>query len=739
MAKDKEKKKVPFNTFRKGLAGALIGATILAGGIGLAGCGKTGPQGPQGETGDAGKPGATWYSGTEVDSQQGVLGDFFYDTDDCNIYLKLETGWTKISNIQGKPGDPGDPGDDGKDGLSWITGSGVPSVDTGKNGDTYLDIVTNFVYTKTNGLWTKMGELAGDRDIDVIEQASPWKGKTAVFVGDSITFGAGCDGQKYWEILKDELGFSQVTGMGVNGSCISEQSDYGTERNPLINRYQDIPEVDLIQIFMGTNDYGHGTPLGNIDDTTDVSFYGALNVILPSLQQKYPTARIVVVTPLHRYNANAGATELTYDYLPHPVTGKTLADYVDALKEVCQRYSIPVIDLFNISGINPSVESMKDMYMPDGIHPNAKGHELIANLMKQHLNLLATGEEQTEVVPNYEMELVSGNKFASDTATQSNAKRATTAINTYIEEGTIIKVKDKTTHSFAVYSQTSTNIVVGTNISGGFVDEFVVETSGYYGFVIKRNDDVEFNFSTMSKDFVDYVDINDQSEEVFATYSLAVGNLFGTGATLTDRTRATLEKNIYLEEGTVITTKNSAKNNLAVYSQAGEEIVTTTNISGGYVETFTIQTEGWYGFVLNNTAEFDFETEGESLLDYVTVTVPQDEVVADVIVEAGSKYGAGYETNSARASSKNNVYLEEGTTIKLVNTDYLMALYPQSSETQITQGSNITSGWTGADFVITESGYYGFAFKRTDDRDFAFDSTDSINLADYVVVLKQLG
>ena len=71
--------------------------------------------------------------------------------------------------------------------------------------------------------------------------------------------------------------------MGVGGSCVSAKSNYGTGNYPLINRYQNIPDKDLITIYMGTNDYGHNTPMGTIDDTTDVSFYGALNVIIPGI------------------------------------------------------------------------------------------------------------------------------------------------------------------------------------------------------------------------------------------------------------------------------------------------------------------------------------------------------------------------------------------------------------------------------------------------------------------------
>lgn len=213
-------------------------------------------------------------------------------------------------------------------------------------------------------------------------------GKSAVFVGDSITYGEGTSaGSRYWELLKTSLNLSSVTGMGVSGSSISAQSKRSDTYVPLMNRYNSIPRADLIMIFMGTNDYGHETPLGTIKDTTDISFYGALNVIISSLTSKYPTSELIFVTPLHRYGYGTSPTTgeaYTYDYLPN-YEGASLGDYVQAIKDVCQKYSIPVIDLYSLSGLDPSIASTRTEYMPDGIHPNAKGHKLIADIIKEQL------------------------------------------------------------------------------------------------------------------------------------------------------------------------------------------------------------------------------------------------------------------------------------------------------------------------------------------------------------------
>ena len=59
------------------------------------------------------------------------------------------------------------------------------------------------------------------------------------------------------------------------------------------------PDADVIVVFGGTNDFGHGdVPLGTIADRDNTTFYGALHVLYRQLWEKYPTATIVVMTPL---------------------------------------------------------------------------------------------------------------------------------------------------------------------------------------------------------------------------------------------------------------------------------------------------------------------------------------------------------------------------------------------------------------------------------------------------------
>ena len=201
------------------------------------------------------------------------------------------------------------------------------------------------------------------------------------FLGDSITegHGASCRENIYLNLLAKEHHFT-ARNYGISGSRIANQLNPGNPNDRMeqyfVKRIADMdPDADAIVVFGGTNDFGHGdAPLGSPSDRTVNTFYGACHQLCIQLIEKYPTAQIVIMTPLHRTN------ELN----PRGDGGKAcdvaiLSTYVDILKSVAQEYSIPVLDLFATSGMQPRVEVQRVAYMPDGLHPCDLGHRRIAD------------------------------------------------------------------------------------------------------------------------------------------------------------------------------------------------------------------------------------------------------------------------------------------------------------------------------------------------------------------------
>ena len=104
------------------------------------------------------------------DASSGIVSTENGDSQTRKIYdLYKENGGTLtyeewLASIKGEKGDKGDKGDTGvtgADGSSVRTGSGVPDIGLGKDGDSYIDMDTFDYYLKINGAWTKVGNIKG--------------------------------------------------------------------------------------------------------------------------------------------------------------------------------------------------------------------------------------------------------------------------------------------------------------------------------------------------------------------------------------------------------------------------------------------------------------------------------------------------------------------------------------------------------------------------------------------------
>lgn len=215
------------------------------------------------------------------------------------------------------------------------------------------------------------------------------KGKKIVFLGDSITEGVGTSGPeaRFSYLIQKETG-AECINYGIGGTRISRQTI--PSANPrhdkdFISRVEGLdPNADIIVVFGGTNDWGHGdASLGCMGDRSPYTFYGALHTLYTMLIERYPCSQIVILTPLHRRRENDPAADGT-----RPNTFGLLKDYVDVIREVAEYYSLPVLDLYRVSGIQPAIPIIKEKYMPDALHPNDEGHKLLAKKIISFLQIL---------------------------------------------------------------------------------------------------------------------------------------------------------------------------------------------------------------------------------------------------------------------------------------------------------------------------------------------------------------
>jgi lysophospholipase L1-like esterase len=119
------------------------------------------------------------------------------------------------------------------------------------------------------------------------------KGKKINFLGDSITQGVGTKelSNCFVTRLKNELELTEARNYGISGTRIARQivmseSPFDADFNMRAVNMDD--DADLVLVFGGTNDFGHGdAPIGEMNDRSVYTFYGALHTLLLTLIRKY--------------------------------------------------------------------------------------------------------------------------------------------------------------------------------------------------------------------------------------------------------------------------------------------------------------------------------------------------------------------------------------------------------------------------------------------------------------------
>ena len=240
----------------------------------------------------------------------------------------------------------------------------------------------------------------------------PWNGKKVVYLGDSITDPSQLSRHKhgvYWKYMQDIYGVEPH---------VYAVSGYQWDRiYPMAQKMKaelgDKP--DAILIFLGTNDYNSGVPLGSwyriVEEDVNRrgvtirqprryleknmgTFRGRINTVMEYLKRNFPDQQIVLMTPLHRGYAHFGNSNVQPSECFPNALGHYLEDYIKVLREAADIWSVPLIDLYRDSGLYPA-DSAYGKYFRDGgengkdnLHPNGLGHMRIANTIMARLRSL---------------------------------------------------------------------------------------------------------------------------------------------------------------------------------------------------------------------------------------------------------------------------------------------------------------------------------------------------------------
>ncbi|MEF2649284.1 SGNH/GDSL hydrolase family protein [Collinsella tanakaei] len=205
------------------------------------------------------------------------------------------------------------------------------------------------------------------------------KEMTICCFGDSTTWGddgnGGGGNDMSWTVhLGALLGGATVENYGVKGSRIAVKSD---RNDSFVERLDAVDDrADIYVVFGGVNDFSRNVPLGEPGSTDVHEFYGALDYLIRTISKRTPRSKLVFMTPCKTSGKCEkdipASTEANH-------LGLTQEVYVRAILDVCERYSVPVIDLYSQSGISPFLPEHRALYMPDGLHYSPAGYERLAH------------------------------------------------------------------------------------------------------------------------------------------------------------------------------------------------------------------------------------------------------------------------------------------------------------------------------------------------------------------------
>lgn len=201
-----------------------------------------------------------------------------------------------------------------------------------------------------------------------------------LFLGDSITEGgkATCNDNNFVNIVTKTLNVTTYN-YGVGGTRIAPQThtykNYVECDEDFIKRLDRITEdADMVFVFGGTNDYGHGdAPLGEFDSDDHSTFAGAVKLLTKKLVERYGKEKLCFIIPIPRYMEDSPFGE---EGNAKATPSGTLEDYRNIIRKTCEKYNIETLDLVKDFG-KITTNKCSDL-LEDGLHPNDNGHKLIA-------------------------------------------------------------------------------------------------------------------------------------------------------------------------------------------------------------------------------------------------------------------------------------------------------------------------------------------------------------------------
>lgn len=207
-----------------------------------------------------------------------------------------------------------------------------------------------------NGLWANVVS----NSYGVTKRHNRYVGKTITVIGDSVVSPQLAQG--FWDKLQKIIGAKEIDLRSVGGSAFGQQ-----EGRPWIGRQvlqQELKTTDYYIVSGGINDFGYvnPSPVGNVNTREDLSTTaGGVRYVIEQIYTKNRYAKIIFVIP----------------YKIFVKQNENFDDYKNVIKDICNFYSIPCLDLNATMAIN---EWNKHLLQTDDVHLTDEGYERLLDI-----------------------------------------------------------------------------------------------------------------------------------------------------------------------------------------------------------------------------------------------------------------------------------------------------------------------------------------------------------------------
>ena len=229
--------------------------------------------------------------------------------------------------------------------------------------------------------------LKNDKSFNIFLKGLSLTNKKINILGDSIS-SLDYLRPNWCEQISEKTGVT-FNNYGVSGTTIAfNENRENTAGKCFANRVNELTDGDCTIIMGGTNDVNSNIPLGEWGDETNTTLYGAINIIITTLLNKFPGKPIIWCAPIQDRNSCKNKPLPDVQETVLTASSKANVNYpllIGAIRLKCRQYSIPFINLYDESGINGYDTDFIYYRSNDTVHPSVLGHTRIACQIQNEL------------------------------------------------------------------------------------------------------------------------------------------------------------------------------------------------------------------------------------------------------------------------------------------------------------------------------------------------------------------